>query len=49
MDGAELEAWLSSCTGGTESLEIPYQDLTEENIAALGYPKPDVTYPEPVG
>ena len=49
VDGAELEAWLSSCTGGTESLEIPYQDLTEENIAALGYPKPDVTYPEPVG
>lgn len=49
VDGAALEAWLNGCTGGTEPLEIPYQALTDVNIAALGYPRPDVTYPEPVG
>ena len=49
VDGAALEEWLRSCTGGTEALEIPFQDLNEENIAALGYPRPEVEYPEPLG
>lgn len=49
VDGAALEEWLNGYTGGAEPLEIPYQPLTDVNIAALGYPKPDVTYPEPVG
>ena len=49
VDRAALDEWLDSYTGGTEPLEISYQPLTEENIAALGYPKPDVTYLEPVG
>ena len=49
VDGVALEEWLRSCTGGTEALEIPFQDLNEENIAALGYPRPEVEYPEPLG
>lgn len=49
VDGPALEEWLNGCTGGAEPLEIPYQHLTDVSIAALGYPKPDVTYPEPVG
>ena len=35
--------------GGAEPLEIPYRPLEEVNIAALGCPRPKVTYPEPVG
>ena len=34
---------------GAEPLEIPYRPLEEVNIAALGCPKPEVAYPEPVG
>ena len=34
---------------GAEPLEIPYRPLEEVNIAALGCPRPEVTYPEPVG
>lgn len=49
VDGPALEEWLSTYTGGAEPLEIPYQSLDETAIAALGYPKPDVTYSEPVG
>lgn len=49
VDGPALEAWLNAYTGGAEPLEIPYQPLVDVNIAALGYPRPDVTYPEPVG
>lgn len=35
--------------GGAESLDVPFQDLNETNIAALEYPKPDVANPEPAG
>ena len=49
VDGPALEAWLNGYTGGAEPLEIPYQHLTDVSIAALGYPRPDVTYPEPAG
>ena len=40
---------LSLLMQGARELNIPYQQLTKENIAALGYPKPDVRYPEPLG
>lgn len=48
-DGAEYEAWRNSYLNGAEPLIIPTQKLTEDSIAALGYPKPDVVIPEPVG
>ena len=35
--------------GGAEPLEIPYRPLEEVNISALGCPRPEVAYPEPVG
>ena len=38
---------LSAC--GAEELEIPLQILTEENIAALGHPKPEYPVREPLG
>lgn len=49
VDGAAYEAWRDSLLGGAEEIEPAFRPLTEENIAALGYPKPDVTYPEPMG
>lgn len=49
VDGAAYEAWRDSLLGGAEEIEPAFQPLTEANISALGYPKPDVTYPEPVG
>lgn len=49
VDGDAHERWRDSWSGGADAVEIPFQELTEETIAALGCPKPDVTYPEPVG
>ena len=49
VDGAEMEAWLNSYTGGTEPLELSFRPMTEENIAALGEPKPDYPARVPVG
>lgn len=49
VDGAEYEKWRSAYIDGAVEIEIPLQKLTEENIAALGYPKPDVPQPQPVG
>jgi len=49
VDGPEYESWRNAYLEGAEEIEIPWQALTEENIAALGAPKPDVTYPEPAG
>lgn len=49
VDGPDMENWLSFYTGGTEPLPLPLQTLTEDHIAALGAPKPDVIYPEPAG
>lgn len=49
VDRAALEDWLNTYTGGAEPLKIPYLPLEEVSIAALGYPRPEVTYPEPVG
>ena len=48
-DGPAFENWRNTYLDGAEKIEIPFQPLTEENIAALGYPKPGVTYPEPAG
>lgn len=36
VDGADHQAWLDSYTGGALPMEIPYQALTAENVAALG-------------
>lgn len=49
VDGAEMEAWLDAYTGGAEPIQLPLQKLTEENIAALGAPKPDYPVREPAG
>jgi len=50
VDGPEYESWRNSYLEGAEEIEIPWQALTEETIsAALGAPKPDVAYPEPLG
>lgn len=49
VDGAAYEAWRDSLLGGAEEIKPAFQPLTEENIAALGYPRPGVTYPEPAG
>lgn len=41
VDGAAHEAWLDSFVGGAEVVSMSLQPLTEENIAALGCPRPD--------
>ena len=40
VDGPAFEAWWSTLLDGAQPLELPLQKLTEENIAALGYPEP---------
>lgn len=49
VDGAEYEKWWNGYVDGAEEIDITIQKLTEENIAALGYPKPDVPIPQPAG
>lgn len=49
VDGAEYENWSKAYFDGAKEIEITYQSLTEENIAALGYPMPYVEIPEPQG
>lgn len=49
VDGPEYESWRDSYLDGAEPLIIPTQKLTEDSIAALGYPKPEVPVSEPVG
>lgn len=49
VDGAEYEIWRNGFLHGAAKLEIHTQKLTEDNIAALGCPKPDVPLPEPAG
>ena len=48
-DGPEYEAWRAGYLDGAQPLDLQTQPLTEDNIAALGCPKPDVVIPEPVG
>ncbi|MCD8097157.1 MAG: M56 family metallopeptidase [Lachnospiraceae bacterium] len=49
IDGGAYEGWHDSCVGDAKELSFSWRQLTEENIAALGYPKPDVEIAEPVG
>ncbi|MCM1120456.1 MAG: hypothetical protein NC543_13970 [bacterium] len=42
VDGDEYESWRQSYLDQAERITVPFQQLTEENIAALGYPKPDI-------
>lgn len=49
VDGADYLKWRESYLGEAKEISISYQNLTEENIAALGYPKPDIQVPEPKG
>lgn len=49
VDWPAVEAWLNTYTEGAEPVALSLQALNEANIAALGCPKPDVTYPEPAG
>lgn len=49
VDGDAYERWRDSLFDVDSAIRIPFQELTEETVAALGCPRPDVTYPEPVG
>jgi len=49
VDGPDYENWRSSYINGAKKINILCQKLTEENIAALGYPKPDISLPQPLG
>ncbi len=40
-DGPEYLRWRDAYVGGAEEIEPAFQPLTEENIAALGCPKPE--------
>lgn len=49
VDGDAYELWRDAYFDIDSAIKVPFQELTEENIAALGAPRPDVTYPEPAG
>ena len=49
MDGPAYEEWRQSYLNGSQEVEIGLIPLTEENIAALGAPKPIVPEVKPVG
>lgn len=49
MDGPAYEEWRQSYLNGSQEVEIDLIPLTEENIAALGAPKPIVPEVKPVG
>lgn len=49
VDEADYEAWRDTCFAGAEELLVPSENLTEENIEALGCPRPDMEIPEPAG
>lgn len=49
VDGADYEKWRNAYIDEAEEIDISFQKLTEENIAALGYSKPDISLPQPVG
>lgn len=49
VDGTDYEKWRSAYLDEAEEINISFQKLTEENIAVLGYPKPDIPNPQPVG
>lgn len=47
VDGADYENWRNAYIQSAEEIHIPIQKLTEENISALGYPKPDIQRLQP--
>lgn len=49
MDGPAYEEWRQSYLNGSQEVEIGLIPLTEENIAALGAPKPIAPEVKPVG
>ena len=49
VDGEEYEEWRNSWLDGAAKMDISFQKLTAENIAALEYPKPDYPDPQPLG
>ena len=49
VDGPDYENWREIYLEGASEIEIPIQRLTEENIAALGVPKPETAVEEPAG
>lgn len=49
VDGEEYEVWRNRFLSGAQKLEIHTQKLTEQNISALGCPKPEISHPEPLG
>lgn len=49
VDGDVYERWRDAYFDIDSAIKIPFQELTEENIAALGAPRPEVIYPEPLG
>lgn len=49
LDGPEYEAWREGYLAGAREISIPLQALSEENIAALGCPRPEWEAPEAAG
>ena len=49
MDGPAFEEWRQTYLNGARQVELELLPLTEENIAALGAPKPNVPEVKPVG
>lgn len=49
MDGPAFEEWRQTYLNGAQQVELELLPLTEENIAALGAPKPNVPEVKPVG
>ncbi len=49
VDGADHENWRNVYIDGAEKIELSFQPLTEETIAPLGSPRPQVEHPEPLG
>lgn len=48
-DGGEYDKLRQEFFGGAEEIQVSFQKLTEENIAALGYQKPERKTEEPEG
>ena len=49
VDGQDYENWRSAYLDGAKEVEILRSGLTEENIAALGCPRPDIQPAQPKG
>ena len=49
VDGPDYEKWRNTYLNGAKEIGISFQKLTEENIAAIGYPQPDVMHPQVKG